>query len=88
MGSKRQNNHLELAFGEAVRGEAPNGLAQGTEDPMARPAADGSAALPGFTGGLMEAIVARDNLKKALAQVKRNKGAPGIDGMTVAELTP
>jgi RNA-directed DNA polymerase len=35
----------------------------------------------------MEAIVARDNLKKALAQVKRNKGAPGIDGMTVAELT-
>jgi RNA-directed DNA polymerase len=36
----------------------------------------------------MEAIVARDNLKKALAQVKRNKGAPGIDGMTVAELTP
>jgi RNA-directed DNA polymerase len=36
----------------------------------------------------MEAIVARDNLKKALAQVKRNKGAPGGDGMTVAELTP
>jgi hypothetical protein len=36
----------------------------------------------------MEAIVARDNLKKALAQVKRNKGAPGIDAMTVAELTP
>ena len=55
---------------------------------MARPTAEGSAALPGFTGGLMEAIVARDNLKKALAQVKRNKGAPGIDGTTVEELTP
>jgi hypothetical protein len=27
-------------------------------------------------GGLMEAIVARDNLKKALARVKRNKRAP------------
>jgi RNA-directed DNA polymerase len=88
MGSKRQNNQLELAFGEAVRSEAPNRLARGTEDPVARPAAEGSAAAPGFTGGLMEAIVARDNLKKALAQVKRNKGAPGIDGMTVAELTP
>src|SRR5205823_4818465 len=50
--------------------------------------AEGSVAAPGFTGGLMEAIVARDNLKKALAQVKRNKGAPGIDGMTVEELTP
>ncbi len=34
----------------------------------------------------MEAIVERDNLKKALAQVKRNKGAPGIDGMSVDEL--
>jgi RNA-directed DNA polymerase len=88
MGSKRQNNQLELAFGEMVRSEAPNPLARGTEGPMARPAAEGSAALPGYTGGLMEAIVARDNLKKALAQVKRNKGAPGIDGMTVEELTP
>jgi len=87
MGSKRQNNQLELALGEAVRSEAPNRLARGTEDPVARPAVEGSAALP-VTGGLMEAIVARDNLKKALAQVKRNKGAPGVDGMTVEELTP
>ena len=34
----------------------------------------------------MEAIVERDNLRKALAQVRRNKGAPGIDGMTVDDL--
>ena len=34
----------------------------------------------------MEAIVARDNLRKALAQVRRNKGAPGVDGMTVDDL--
>jgi hypothetical protein len=34
----------------------------------------------------MEAIVERDNLRKALAQVRRNKGAPGIDGMTVEDL--
>lgn len=34
----------------------------------------------------MEAVVERENLKKALAQVKRNKGAAGIDGMTVEEL--
>jgi RNA-directed DNA polymerase len=88
MGSKRQNSQLELAFGEAVRGEAPNGLARGTEDPMARPAVEGSAAPPGFVGGLMEVIVARDNLKEALRQVKRNKGAPGVDGMTVEALAP
>ena len=77
MGSKRQNNQLELAFGEAVRGEAANGLARGTEDPMARPAMEGSAAPPGCVGGLMEVIVARDNLKEALRQVKRNKGPHG-----------
>ena len=35
----------------------------------------------------MEAIVERDNLKEALARVKRNKGAPGIDGMTVDDLS-
>src|SRR4029077_15069427 len=78
MGSKRQNNQLELAFGEAVRGEAPNGPARGTEDPVARPAVECAAAPPGGVGGLMEAVVARDNLKEALRQVKRNKGAPRV----------
>jgi len=35
---------------------------------------------------LMECVVSRDNLVRALRQVKRNRGAPGIDGMTVEEL--
>jgi RNA-directed DNA polymerase len=34
----------------------------------------------------MEAVVERENLKKALAQVKRNKGAAGVDRMTVGGL--
>ena len=34
----------------------------------------------------MEAIVERDNLRKALAQVKRNKGRRGVDGMSVDAL--
>jgi len=34
----------------------------------------------------MATIVERDNLRKALAQVRRNKGAPGVDGMTVDDL--
>jgi RNA-directed DNA polymerase len=34
----------------------------------------------------MEDIVERDNLKKALAQVKRNKGAAGIDAMSTDDL--
>jgi len=34
----------------------------------------------------MARVVSRDNLSRALKQVRRNKGAPGIDGMTVDEL--
>jgi RNA-directed DNA polymerase len=34
----------------------------------------------------MEAMVERENLKEALAQVRRNKGAAGIDGMSVDDL--
>jgi len=35
---------------------------------------------------LMTEVLDPENLKRALAQVKRNKGAPGVDGMTVHEL--
>ena len=35
---------------------------------------------------LMERVLSRDNLSRALKQVRRNKGAPGIDGMTVDAL--
>jgi hypothetical protein len=34
----------------------------------------------------MEAVLERENLKKALAQVKRNRGASGAEGMTVCDL--
>ncbi len=33
-------------------------------------------------------MVERSNLQAALKRVKRNKGSPGSDGMTVEELTP
>jgi RNA-directed DNA polymerase len=36
----------------------------------------------------MAAVVERDNLRKALAQVKRNKGAAGIDRMSFEALGP
>lgn len=35
---------------------------------------------------LMARVLERDNLMRALKQVKRNKGAPGVDGMTVEQL--
>jgi RNA-directed DNA polymerase len=36
--------------------------------------------------GLWERIFSRENLFKALARVEKNKGAPGVDGMTTEEL--
>lgn len=38
--------------------------------------------------GLLEQILSRDNLNRAYKQIKRNKGAGGIDGMQVDELLP
>ncbi|MEJ2709142.1 MAG: group II intron reverse transcriptase/maturase [Anaerolineales bacterium] len=37
---------------------------------------------------LMEQICERDNLNRAYKRVKSNKGAPGVDGMTVEDLYP
>jgi len=37
---------------------------------------------------LMPAVLERGNLMRAYERVLRNKGAPGVDGMTVAELKP
>src|SRR2546426_7305223 len=38
------------------------------------------------TEQLMEAVVERENLRLALKQVERNRGAAGVDKMTVAQL--
>jgi retron-type reverse transcriptase len=35
---------------------------------------------------LLEQVLERTNLQRALKQVRQNQGAPGIDGMTVDEL--
>ena len=37
---------------------------------------------------LMEAVVERKNITAAWKQVRANKGAPGMDGMTVYTLLP
>jgi RNA-directed DNA polymerase len=79
----RRKNQLELAFGTEARGEAPSAATEGTETRAAHAEREGPAAA---LGPRMETVVERDNLRKALAQVKRNKGAPGIDGMSVDDL--
>ena len=37
---------------------------------------------------LMEEVVSRQNMLKALRGVEKNKGAPGIDNLTVESLKP
>jgi RNA-directed DNA polymerase len=78
----RQKIQLELALGWAGKGEARTAAPGGTEARAAAPATENPAAI----GPSMEAIVERDNVRKALAQVRRNKGAPGVDAMSVDDL--
>ena len=79
----RQKNQVELNLGTGTKGEALSTAARETEARAARTEIESRAAL---VGPSMEAIVERANLKKALARVKRNKGAPGIDGTSVDDL--
>ncbi len=79
----RQNNQVKLNLGTGASGEAASGAARETEARAAKADIEGQAVA---LGPSMEAVVERANLKKALAQVKRNKGAGGIDGMTVDDL--
>ena len=37
---------------------------------------------------LLEKILAKNNLVRAFKRVKANKGAPGVDGMTIEEAIP
>lgn len=62
------------------RGEAPNAR-RGVEASTATRETERSG-----TSGLMEKALKRENLQAALKRVKKNKGSPGIDGMTVDEL--
>jgi RNA-directed DNA polymerase len=82
MSGKRQKNQLQLAFMEEYRGEAPNGLREGTET-LAAKREDES---PAINEQLIEEVCERENCKQALKRVKANKGSPGVDGMTVQQL--
>src|SRR5579863_2020398 len=83
MSDKRQKNQLVLAFPEKSRSEAPRASREGTESLTAKRGAES----PALEERLMEEVCERENCKQALARVKANKGSPGVDGITVYELT-
>src|ERR1700730_10509380 len=80
----RQKTEREITLQTVATGEARSCGMEGTEARTAKTKVESQAAL----GPLMEVIVERDNLRKALAHVKRNKGAAGIDGMSLDALAP
>jgi RNA-directed DNA polymerase len=82
MDDGRQKTQLELAWGEADRGEAPKIISTGTESLVAKRRIES----PAITESLMEEVCERENCKRALKRVKANKGSPGVDGMTVHDL--
>ena len=52
---------------------------EGTEPFAAKPAPES----PAFAERIMEEVCDRENLERAWKRVRRNKGSPGVDGMTI-----
>lgn len=81
-GKRQKRQQAKLPFGRLPKGEAPKPIHKGSEPIMAV----GGSKSPAETERLMEEICERENLKRALRRVQANKGAPGVDGMTVNQL--
>ncbi|HSQ75035.1 MAG TPA: group II intron reverse transcriptase/maturase [Bacteroidota bacterium] len=75
----QMSGQLELPL--EGRGETPR-VQRSEEASLAARATEGSG-----RSDLMEMVVRRPNLQTALRRVRSNKGSPGIDGMTVDELS-
>jgi RNA-directed DNA polymerase len=80
---KQQNIQLELDFSSAPTGEAREAGREETEPPETTHGTEN----PASTNRLMEEVCERGNRREALRRVKANKGSPGVDGMTVDEIT-
>ena len=87
---------IQLVLDLEARGEAPSDQALGSEPgsgtaelpTSAEPAPQKSERTVSSVSGLMEAITDSGNMRRALKRVRSNKGSPGVDGMTVEDLSP
>ena len=82
MTTKRPPSQLTLDLPIPGRGEASRQFVREVEVVTAMTEPES----PASTKHLMEAICDPDNIEAALRAVVRNKGAPGVDGMTVRQL--
>ncbi len=74
-----QYTQQRLALAPARRGEPLAADRPGTEPPTAKRTTD----RPAAEDQLMEEVCDRSNLEKAWKRVRRNKGGPGVDGLTI-----
>jgi RNA-directed DNA polymerase len=79
MNGLRQSIQQALAREPIERGEAPIAGGPGAEPVVAMAEPESPAA----TMHLMEKVCERENLERAWQRVRGNKGAPGVDGMTI-----
>src|SRR5271165_745717 len=79
MSGKRQKTQYSLASEPKGRGETPVIGSQRAEPLAAKPAPES----PAGTEQLMEEVCDGENLQSAWKRVRRNKGSPGVDGMTI-----
>lgn len=80
MSGKRQKTQYSLALAPHGRGEAPVSGRSGVEPFMAKPDPES----PALTELLMEEMCSQGNLEGAWKHIRRNKGGPGVDGMTIS----
>ena len=82
--SRRQKTHTKRACPEkkAVQLQTNQG------EPNMYPAQTKGKSHGEQNNDLMEEVLSRHNILKALRRVERNKGAPGIDNLTVENLKP
>src|SRR5580700_3984590 len=79
MSGTQQQIQYSLALEPGDRGEPRVSGYPGAEPFVAKPVPES----PALTEQLMEEVCDRENLVRAWKRVRRNKGSPGVDGMTI-----
>jgi RNA-directed DNA polymerase len=82
LGRDRRQKSVQMELPLRAKGEAPSERRSG-ESPTAVRGDERSG-----LDQLMERVVESSNARAAIKRVRRNKGSPGVDGMTVDELAP
>lgn len=82
MSGEQQKSQMKLAF--MSEGEVKSSISEpeGTEPRVANSESEG----PAYGNELMEEVCRPENVQAAVERVRKNRGGPGIDGMTVDRL--